>query len=104
MDEVTQFLQQNKQEISDNGFSERVMETIPAAKWDWDRILQVICYIIVASVVVFGGGEEMLNEMFANSSTLKDLLLNLAQNCLYIIVFAILVSASTVYNFKDGFE
>lgn len=100
-DMVSKFLKENKQTVTDNGFTERVMETIPSSRVDWNRVLQVVCYLIVVSTIVFGGGWKMGTDIF-DGPTIKDIALNLGQTCLYAMLLVVLVAASVLYNFKDG--
>lgn len=102
--EVEAFLKQNKQDIPDNGFTDRVMENLPAPRFSLDKAVQILCYFIVATIVVLGGGWEMVSGILANAHSLVDIILDLTRNSIYIVVFAVLTTISVVYNYKDQID
>lgn len=48
---IQYFMQSNKHEIADNGFSRRVMQRLPISAKTWSNILTVIC--VVCSCILF---------------------------------------------------
>ncbi len=98
---VEEFLHQTMQDIPDNGFTDKVMEHIPAPSITWDRVTQWVCYAIVASVIAFGGGLDILRDTLSDYSSTKKLLHSLLENGIYITTFVVLTSGIVIYNLKD---
>ena len=49
---ISQFMQANKHEIADNGFSRRVMRRIPQSAKVWSDILTAIC-VVLCSILIY---------------------------------------------------
>jgi len=70
---LKEFLQENKQEIADNGFSYRVMNRLPERKaWLLSTLLSVITAVLAIVLFFVQGGVaqigESLREVFQNIS------------------------------------
>ncbi|MCQ2096135.1 MAG: DUF5056 domain-containing protein [Bacteroidaceae bacterium] len=104
MTDIDQYLRQNRQTIHDDGFTQRVIENLPARKVDWDGIVQVFCHIIIAFILIFGGGADMLKEIIAAGSTLSGFLDTLLRNGLHLLVFTGLAIAWAIHNYKDRLD
>ena len=98
---VEEFLHQTRQDIPDNGFTDRGMEHIPEPTFTWDRLVQWACYVIVAVVIIFGGGLEIVRDTISDYSVSRNLIHTLLENGIYTIVFVILTSGVMIYNLKD---
>lgn len=70
---ISQFMQANKQEIADNGFSRKVMRKLPASSAKrWSDILTVICVISCCILFYACNGFNLilqsLREVFQNQT------------------------------------
>ena len=63
---VTQFFNENKQEIADEGFSARVMRRLPTRAVRLNCIWTVLCTIVGVAFFVWADGFGQLNRLFYN--------------------------------------
>lgn len=57
---ISQFMQANKHEIADNGFSRRVLRRLPMPAKVWSDLLTVICVILCAILLYASDGITIL--------------------------------------------
>ena len=61
---VDLFFSQHKFEIEDNGFSERVIQSLPKSSWKTNRIWTVVCTLAAMVLFVVEGGFEWLQLLY----------------------------------------
>lgn len=65
---IEQFLKQNRQEIADNGFTERVMQTLPDGKAQRDWLPTIwnaaMMAVVVILFIAFGGVSQVENALY----------------------------------------
>lgn len=57
---IRQFMQTNKQEIADNGFSRKVMQRLPMSTKVWSNILTGVCVISCCILFVVYDGLNLI--------------------------------------------
>lgn len=69
---ISNFMQANKQELADNGFSRRVMRKLPVSAKVWSDILTAVCVVLsCVLLVVFDGFNvifQSIREVLQNQS------------------------------------
>ncbi len=101
MTDIEQYLHQTRQDIPDDGFTQRVMQNLPSRRINWDKIAQTVCYVIIAVILIFGGGINLLKEILVAGSSLSELFTTLLRNSVHILTFILLAIAALIYNCKD---
>ena len=102
---IKQFMQTNKKEIADNGFSRKVMQQLPIPAKIWSNILTVACVISCCILFYVCDGFNLIlqsiREVLQNQ-TLE--LINQPQNLrtiLAVIATVVLLSIRSVWSIKD---
>lgn len=67
---IEQFMKQHRQEIADDGFTERVMRGLPERKpqfgwlpWVWNGVMIIICVVLF---IAFGGVGLVTDALYQN--------------------------------------
>lgn len=66
---IKSFLLSQKREIPDNGFSRKVMDSIPDNKYNWGRWITLSCWILGIALFVLLGGVNVIVGTFCDILT-----------------------------------
>ena len=61
---VDLFFSQHKFEIEDNGFSERVIQSLPRSSWKTNRIWTIVCTLAAVALFVTEGGFKWMQMLY----------------------------------------
>ncbi|MBO4486688.1 MAG: DUF5056 domain-containing protein [Prevotella sp.] len=64
---VAMFFEENRQELSDDGFTQRVMEQLPSRSVRLNRIWTVVCSLLGIVFFILADGLTQLKLLFANA-------------------------------------
>ena len=110
-EKLKSLFRQYKQDIPDNGFSEKVKETLPAKSEPWWHYGIIALFLMMSIIVLFAfdlipsiGLEYMAKEIIQNMEVIVQLLLFILTNkYFYFATFALLI-VSVVFLVKRSEE
>ena len=102
---ISQFMQANKHEVADNGFSRRVMHRLPVSAKVWSDILTTVCVVLCGVLLYVYDGLNLilssLREVFqTHSADITNNPNNLYTLCMLSIVLAFL-SIRAAWTIKE---
>ena len=88
---IKDFFLSHKENINDNGFSEKVMRKIPGRDYKWGKIITLLSWIAIIMLFVLLGGINVIVGTFCDiltSQGAQDLIMgNLPKLALGILIF-----------------
>ena len=78
---ISQFMQANKHEIADNGFSRRVMHRLPQSAKVWSNILTAICVVLCCILIyVYDGITILFQSVYEIFQTQSEIIIKQSNN------------------------
>ena len=102
---ISKFMQNNKQEIADNGFSRKVMQRLPVSAKVWSDILTIACVIsccfLFYAFDVFSLILQSVREVLQNQTMELMNQPNNLQTLIAVIATVAFLSIRSVWAIKD---